>query len=332
MSLSLGFFLRLLFFPGLTFILLLSMLCDWIERKIKARMQNRMGPAHTGPAGILQPIADFIKLLAKEDIVPYGAKALLFRIFPLIAFSIFALALLLIPIDGEKVISGLRFEGDLLLILALMLIANFFLFISGWSSSNPFSMIGAARVLMQLVGYDTPLFLLALNPALLAGSLNIEKIVNSQILPFILISPWSFLLFLITLQAEIEKDPFDIPCAETEIVAGYETEYSGMRLAFIMAAKDLQTLLGATLIVELFLGGANGPIIAGPQYVWRILWFTLKVIITVLLMEYLTCVFARFRIDQVVRLNWRLLVPSSLISLILAAIIKLLFLGVAASW
>lgn len=329
MGLSSVFLFRLLIFPGLTFIFLLSMLCDWIERKVKARMQNRIGPAYTGPAGILQPIADFVKLLAKEDIIPQGARASLYRTAPLIAFSIFTLTLLFIPMDGEKVIPGLRFEGDLLLILALMLIANFFLFLSGWSSSNPLSVIGATRILMQLIGYDIPLSLLALNSALLAGSLNIEKIADAQTAPFILIAPWSFLLFLITLQAELEKDPFDIPYAETEIVAGYETEYSGRRLAFIMAARDMQTILGAALVVELFLGGANGLIIVGPQYLWHALWFTLKVIVVVFVTEYLACAFARLRIDQAVKFNWRLLTPLSLVSLTLTAIIKLTFLEAA---
>jgi NADH-quinone oxidoreductase subunit H len=291
-----------------------------------------MGPAYTGPAGILQPIADFIKLLAKEDVIPQSVKAPLYRSTPLIAFSIFTLTLLFMPIDGSIVISSLGFEGDLLLILALVSIANFFLFLSGWSSSNPLSAIGAARILTQLVGYDIPMFILALNPAFLAGSLSIERIANAQNVPFILIVPWAFILFIVALQAELEKDPFDIPHAETEIVAGYETEYSGRRLAFIRASRDLQTLLGAALTAELFLGGANGPVIIGPLNLWYTVWFILKVVAVVVLTEYLACAFARLRIDQAVIFNWRVLTPLSLASLILTAIIRLAFLGDVVSW
>lgn len=288
-------------------------------------MQSRIGPAYTGPAGILQPIADFIKLLIKEDIVPYGARASFYRVAPLIAFFTTMLALLLIPIDGEKVISRLSFEGDLLLILALMLISDILLFLSGWSSRNPLSVIGATRILIQLIGCDFPFLLSALSPAILSRSLNIEKIVNAQAIPFALIVPWSFFLALITLQAKLEKDPFDIPYAETEIVAGYETEYSGRTLALIMATKDIRTMLGAALIVSLFLGGGNGPITStdGLQHFWSALWFILKLVIVLFIIEYIACASARLRIDQAVKFNWKILLPSSLISLMLTAIISL---------
>lgn len=328
MNLSFDFIFRLLIFPGFTFIFLLSMLCDWIERKIKARMQNRMGPTYTGPIGILQPLADLIKLLVKEDIIPYTARTLLYEIAPLISFSTFMLTILLMPIDGAGIILGFGFEGDLILILALMLIANFLLFLAGWSSSNPFSAIGSARILTQLVGYDIPMFILALTPAFLARSLNLLTIANAQKLPFILVMPWSFILFIISLQAELEKDPFDIPHAETEIVAGYETEYTGRRLAFLRMSKDLQMLLGVALAVELFLGGSNGPVITivSPS-IWNTLWFTLKVLLVIILLEYLTCVFARLRIDQVVIFNWKILLPLSLISLVASVILRLVTAG-----
>ncbi len=328
MSLSFDFIFRLLIFPGFIFIFTLSMLCDWMERKIKARMQNRMGPTYTGPIGILQPMADLIKLLAKEDIVPYGTKSLLYKAAPLISFSIFMLTLLIIPIDGAEIIPGFSFEGDLVLVLAMMVIANFFLFFAGWASSNPLSTIGSARILTQLIGYDIPMFILALTPAFLARSLSISAIANAQKIPFILLMPWSFIIFVITLQAELEKDPFDIPHAETEIVAGYETEYTGRRLAFLKMSKDLQMLLGAALITELFLGGANGPLITvGFSSLWKTLWFTLKVLLIVVLMVYLTCVFARLRIDQVVVFNWKTLLPLSLISLVASVILKLFMVG-----
>jgi len=315
-SLDLTFIFRVLIFPGFTFILLFTMFCDWVERKIEARMQNRIGPTYTGPAGILQPFSDFIKLLTKEDMVPSNTKILVFKFAPIISFSVFVFALFFLPIDGANVIFNSSFEGDLIFVLALVSVANFFLFLSGWSSTNPYSAIGATRVLTQFLGYDIPLFILALTPAFLANDLSISTIASSQAVPFALLIPWAFALFIFTLQAELEKDPFDIPHAETEIVGGYETEYSGRRLAFLKLAKDVQIVLGAVIVVELFLGGPYGPVFLGLPTFWYTLWFILKVLFVVMITEYLTCIFARLRIDQVLVVNWRVLIPLSILSLV----------------
>jgi NADH-quinone oxidoreductase subunit H len=315
MSLGLDFVFRVLVFPGLTFIFLLTMFCDWVERKIEARMQNRIGPTYTGPAGILQPFADFVKLLTKEDIVPRNTKSFVFKFAPIVSFSILVFAMFFLPIDGANVIPSSGFEGDLIFVLTLVSIANFFLFLSGWSSTNPYSAIGATRVLSQLLGYDIPLFILALAPAFLANDLSISTIAARQSIPFALLIPWAFVLFMITLQAELEKDPFDVPHAETEIVGGYETEYSGRRLAFLKLAKDVQIVLGAAIVVELFLNGPYGPVFFGLPAFWYALWFVLKVLFIVVISEYLTCIFARLRIDQVLNVNWKVLMPLSILSL-----------------
>ena len=316
MSLDFTLFFRALIFPGLSFIILLTLFCDWFERKIEARMQNRIGPTYTGPAGILQPFADFVKLLTKEDIVPRNTKSVVFKFAPILSFSTFVFALFFLPIDGANVILNSGFEGDLIFVLALISVANFFLFLSGWSSTNPYSAIGATRVLTQFLGYDIPLFILALTPAFLANDLSISTIAASQHVPFALLIPWAFALFIITLQAELEKDPFDVPHAETEIVGGYETEYGGRRLAFLKLAKDVQIVLGAVIVVELFLSGPYGPVFVGIPAFWYTLWFILKVLFVVLITEYLTCVFARLRIDQVLVINWRMLMPLSILSLV----------------
>jgi NADH-quinone oxidoreductase subunit H len=318
MSLDFTLIFRALVFPGFSFIILLTFLCDWVERKIEARMQNRMGPTYTGPAGILQPFADFVKLLAKEDIVPRNSRSVVFRFAPILSLSMFVFAMFFLPIDGSNVVLNSGFQGDLILVLVLVSIANFFLFLSGWSSSNPYSEIGATRVLTQFLGYDIPLSILAICPALLASALSISTIAASQRIPFVFLIPWAFVLFIITLQAELEKDPFDIPHAETEIVGGYETEYSGRRLAFLKLAKDVQIVLGAVLVVELFLGGPYGPVFVGLPEFWYTLWFVLKVLLVVAITEYLTCIFARLRIDQVLAVNWRVLMPLSLLSLAVA--------------
>jgi NADH-quinone oxidoreductase subunit H len=315
---------RILVFPGFTFILLLTLFCDWIERKIEARIQNRVGPMVAGPAGILQPLADFIKLLTKEDVEPREAKKLIFRYAPLAAFAIMVFAFCFIPIDGGSVLSfGITvggFNGDLIVILAFATIANFLLFLAGWASCNPYGTIGSARVLTQFLGYDIPLFLLALTPAFIAGSLQIANIASAQattFVAFIFLAPWAFVMFVITMQAELEKDPFDVPHSESELVGGLETEYTGAKLAFLHLTRDVQIVFGSALVVELFLGGPYGPVFFGPSWIWYSLWFVLKVIGVVLISEYITTVVARFRIDQVLSGNWRILLPASLISLIL---------------
>jgi NADH-quinone oxidoreductase subunit H len=277
-----------------------------------------MGPSFTGPSGLLQPVADFIKMLTKEEITPCESKKNVYRFSPILALSVLVFALCFLPIDGSSVIPGVSFAGDLIFVMALVSVANFLLFLAGWSSSNPYSSIGAARVLTQFLGYDIPLVLLALAPAFLAKSLTISTIVSSQWLPFAILAPWAFVLFIVTMQAELEKDPFDVPHAESEVVAGHETEYSGGKLAFLKLARDVQIVFGSALITVLFLGGSNGPVPFGflPQF-WGTLWFVIKVIAMVVVSEYLTVIFARLRIDQVVRANWRILLPLALLSLIL---------------
>ena len=311
------FFFRVLVFPGFTFILFFTLFCDWVERKIEARMQNRVGPAVAGPAGILQPLADFMKLLTKEDIVPNDAKRFVFRFAPIVSFSILVFAVSFLPIDGASAIPGSSFAGDLIFVMTLVTIANFLLFLSGWASSNPYGSIGAARVLTQFLGYDIPLFLLALAPAFLAGTLTIAAIAASQYLPYIILAPWAFVLFLITLQAELEKDPFDIPHAETEVVGGLETEYCGGKLAFLHLTRDVQIVFGAALVVTLFLGGPYGPVFFGFPQFWYTLWFVLKLLAVVVISEYLTCLFARLRLDQVLTANWKIILPLSILALTL---------------
>jgi NADH-quinone oxidoreductase subunit H len=317
MVLDFWFFFRVLVFPGFTFILFFTMFCDWVERKIEARIQNRVGPQFTGPAGILQPFADFVKLLTKEDIVPRDAKKTAFRFAPILSFAILVFAMSFLPIDGAAIIPNSSFAGDLIFVMALVTIANFLLFLSGWASASPYGAIGAARVLTQFLGYDIPLFLLALAPAFLAKSLSISAIAANQYLPFILLAPWAFVLFIVALQAELEKDPFDIPHAESEVVGGIETEYCGGKLAFLHLTRDVQIVFGAALVVELFLGGPYGPVFFGLPAFWYTLWFVLKLLVVVVISEYLTTLFARLRIDQVVTENWKVVLPLSVLSLIL---------------
>jgi NADH-quinone oxidoreductase subunit H len=283
MPIDLTLIARALIFPGFIFLLAIALFFDWFERKVAARMQNRMGPTYTGPLGILQPVADYIKLLTKEDVMPRQVNKLLFTLTPVLAFSLFSFTMFLIPIDGSNVILNSSFEGDLILVIALMII-------------------------------------LALGPAFLAKSLSFVTIAAKQTIPFALLIPWCFVLFIITLQAELEKDPFDIPHAETEIVGGYETEFSGRKLAFIKLSEDFQFLIGAALVTELFLGGPLGPVLFGPKEIWYAFWFVAKTLVVIFILEYIGNVSARLRIDQVVHANWRMLIPLALLSLALTVI------------
>jgi len=310
-------FLNILIFPGFVFILLLTLFCDWVERKFEARIQNRVGPMVAGPAGIFQPFADFIKLLTKEDIEPREAKRAVFTFAPLIAFTIMVFAMCFLPVDGSSVISSTGFNGDLIVVLAFVTIANFLLFLSGWASCNPYGTIGSARVLTQFLGYDIPLFLLALTPAFIAGSLSIFAIASSQSIWYIILAPWAFVLFIIALQAELEKDPFDVPSAESEVVGGLETEYTGAKLAFLHLTRDVQIVFGSALVVELFLGGPYGPVFLGLPAFWYSLWFVIKLLAVVIVTEYITTLFARLRIDQVLSANWRIILPAAVLSLML---------------
>ena len=310
-------FLRILIFPGFAFVLLLTLFCDWIERKLEARIQNRVGPMVAGPGGILQPFADFIKLLTKEDIEPRDAKKTVFTFAPLIAFTIMVFAFCFLPVDGSGVISSTGFNGDLIVILAFVTIANFLLFLAGWASNNPYGTIGSARVLTQFLGYDIPLFLLALTPAFIAGSLSIFVIASSQSIPYIILAPWAFVLFIIAMQAELEKDPFDVPHAESEVVGGLTTEYTGAKLAFLRLTRDVQIVFGSALVVELFLGGPYGPVFFGFPAFWYSLWFIIKLLAVVVVTEYITTLFARLRIDQVLSANWKIILPAAVLSLML---------------
>lgn len=311
-----SFFFRVLVFPGFLFLLVFTLFCDWFERKIMARMQNRMGPSYTGPLGILQPFADYVKLLTKEDIAPEHSARFMFVLVPILSFSLFMFSIFYFPIDGANIFQNTGFEGDLLVVLTLVTFAHFALFLSGWSSANPYSGMGAARILTQFIGYDIPFLILSVTPAFLTGSLSLAKIASAQHVPFAAVIPWVFLPFLLVLQAELEEDPFDIPHAETEIVAGYGTEFSGRKLAFIYLSKDVQLVFGAVLTTTLFLGGPYPPVAFGFSTVWFPVWFILKVLFVIFILEFIEAICARLRIDHIVRGNWRLMLPISLLSVV----------------
>jgi len=322
----LGTIFQIVFFPGVLFVLGYALYCNWISRKFAARLQNRIGPLHTGWQGILQPLADFIKLLVKEDITPAAANRIIFTMAPIVVFALPLAALFLIPIQSIGNLWGYTpvasFEGDLIIVLFLLTLIILGVFLGGWSSANRFGAVGAERVALMMLAYEIPLTLVAVGPAIMAGSLSIKNIVDWQVS-----SVWGFLaspglpglalafvmlvgaaVYIVCLLAELELRPFDIPEAETEIVGGWQVEYSGKKLALLTVGHDIKMVLAAALLTSLFLGGP-----AGPWPIPPIVWFVLKTTLCVFILSNLSVLFARFRIDQMLRGAWKYLVPLAVL-------------------
>lgn len=299
-------------YPGLAFLVLLSLFYEWVDRKFVARLQNRYGPLYTGPSGILQPFADIVKLLSKEDIEPKGVDHVLFRTVPILMLALPLLGLLVLPINSQTAL--IAFEGDLIFIIFLLTLVAALVFLAGYASANRFGTIGGLRGALQMLGYEVPLSVSLIGPAVMAGSLSISKIVQWQTrtgLWMILMQPVGFAISVLCFLAELEKVPFDIPEAETEIVAGWLTEYSGRKLALFRLASDVELVLACGLLTALYLGGP-----AAPTPWLSIVWFLVKATAVLLVFSNLRALFARFRIDQMVSGCWKYLVPLASIQLI----------------
>jgi NADH-quinone oxidoreductase subunit H len=310
--------LYILVFPGFAFQFIYSTYLEWMDRKLYARMQNRRGPLYTGYNGILQPVADILKLFFKEDIVPAGADRFMFSFMPILGLAAVVTAGLYIPVWLFTAYNS--FEGDLIVVLYLLSVPTLVLFLAGWFSVSPFSLIGATRVLTQLFAYEVPFFLALLTPAVVAGSWQIHRIAmfpwTSGAWWTIPIQVLAFIVALLTLQAKLERVPFDIPEAETEVVGGPLTEYSGKKLALFRIQKDVLMLVGSAFIAALFLGGFPGGIVLGG------LQLLIKTAIVVFLLSVVRASFARIRIDQIVSFSWKYLAPISLVQLLVILILK----------
>lgn len=304
-------------FPGFLFLMGFAFFVEWYDRKLMARAQNRMGPP------IYQPFADFVKLLSKEDVVPVGVAARLYAALPLAAFAAVATAFLYIPVLGTS--SPFAFPGDLILVLYLVTLPTIVLFLIGWTSKNIFAQIGSVRSVSQMFVYEVPFFLAALGPALALDSWELSEVVASQSggLWMILLMPLGFALALVGLQAKLERVPFDIPEAETEIVAGPVTELTGRKLAIWRLTHDMEMVTGAALLTALFLGGPTLPgvqIEGGLGTAVAFLAFFAKVLALILLLTLLAGALGRLRIDQLVDWGWKVFTPLAIlqIGLILA--------------
>jgi NADH-quinone oxidoreductase subunit H len=312
---------RLVVFPGFLFIIGLAFVYEWIDRKFYARLQNRIGPLYTGPLGFLQPFADFVKLLAKEDITPQAADSAMFSLMPILAVTTMLVAVTLLPITSWHGI--LSFSGDLIVAVALMTIFCIVVFLAGIFSTNRFSSVGAERAVSQLLGYEIPMTLAIAGVALNAGSLRFVDIVQAQAAThWYILGPQAlgFAIYMIAVQAELERIPFDIPEAEQEIVAGWLTEFTGRKLALFRLSRNLELVYVSGLAATLYLGGPTGPVIPGLETVLFPIFFIVKTVIVLVILSSIRTVFARIRIDQMVNFSWKYLVPLSLFQLLIVRV------------
>jgi NADH-quinone oxidoreductase subunit H len=312
-------------FPGFLFLLVFSTFLEWVDRKLYARFQNRRGPLYTGHSGILQPVADIVKLLAKEDIVPAAADRFMFSILPVVFIASVCTAGLYLPVWHFTPYTS--FNGDIVVVAYLLALPTFLLFLSGWHSVSPYSLFGATRALTQLFAYEVPFFLALLTPAVLAGTWKIADIAefpwhhgNLWVIPVQILA---FAVALLSLQAKLERVPFDIPEAETEIIAGPLTEYSGKKLALFRLGRDIQMLVGSGIIAALFLGGFRIQGISGlAGVIVSCIVLMLKTTFVVALLSLVRAACARIRIDQIVWFSWKYLAPASLLQFAIVLLLK----------
>jgi NADH-quinone oxidoreductase subunit H len=280
------------------------MLYEWLDHKMVARFQNRIGPRW------FQPIADNVKLLSKEEIVPRGVNALLFYGLPILALAGSLTAALYAPIFGLAPIHS--FAGDLIVTLYLLSLLTMCTGLAGWNAASRFSIVGAQRTLTQLFAYEAPFLLALLGPALAAGSWNIGEITTYAATNWMIITqPVGFVVALIGLMGKLELPPFDAPEAETEIVAGALTEYSGRGLALFHIGKAVELVVAISLVTAFYLGGLGNPLV-----------FILKTVAILLVMAALQSLLTRLRIDQTVGLWWRIGAVLALLQIVAMIILR----------
>lgn len=297
-----------------TFVALNALFLVWLERKVSAVIQNRLGPMEVGPIGLFQTIADALKLLGKEMITPTSVDRYVFLLAPIITFLPAPLLVSAIPIAQGIGVSDLNVGA--LYLMAVSNIAFIGILMAGWSSNNKYSLLGAIRAVAQNVSYEIPMLLAVLTIVLMAGSLKLSEIVQAQeTVPFILLQPVAFLIYFICSIAESNRTPFDLPEAESELVAGYHTEFTGMRFALFFLAEYTQVFVLSAIITVFFLGGWNGPLLH------PIVWFFLKTYLVIFVVMWLRWTYPRLRSDQLMNFNWRVLLPLAILNLLVSTVV-----------
>ncbi len=301
----------------------------WLERKLLGHIQHRMGPTYVGPFGLLQPVADAVKLIFKEDVVPSQAEKITLMLAPLIAFIPGFLAFAVVPVgppihifgyDISLTISDLNI--GILFILATTSLGVYGIALGGWSSGSKYSLLGGIRSSAQMISYEVAYGLSIVPILMIGGTLSLVQLVNQQASVwdwYVFRNPVAFLIFWICAVAETNRAPFDLPEAESELVAGYHTEYSSMRFSMFFIGEYANMLSASAVAATLFFGGWQGPFLPGP---W---WLVIKVIVFMVFYIWFRATFPRLRYDQLMDVGWKVLFPLALLNVLVTGIILYIF-------
>jgi NADH-quinone oxidoreductase subunit H len=293
------------------------------ERRLLGRIQIRRGPNRVGPFGLFQPIADGIKALTKEELIPAQADKAVFVLGPIIAVFAALAMFSVIPFGGTVTILGRAVKlviGDvdigILFVFAFATLGEYGIVLGGWSSGSKYGTLGALRAAAQMISYETSLGLIVIGTIILAGSLRLTDIVEAQRhMWFIVYQPFAFLLYLVAGLAEINRTPFDMPESESELACGFNIEYSSMKFALFFMAEYVHMIVVAALVTTLFLGGWLGPFLPGP------LWFFIKVCLVIFFFIWERGTFPRLRYDQIMQFGWKILLPLALANVVVTALV-----------
>jgi len=304
----------------------------WFERKVCARFQIRYGPNRAGPFGLLQPVADAVKAIFKEEIIPAKADKVLYFIAPGLSMAVALLAFAVVPVGRPIHLFGRDiplYLADVnigvLYLMAVAGLATYGVVLGGWSSNNKYSLLGALRTTAQMISYELPMGLALLSILLLAGNLSLVRIVEYQgTLPLIVLQPVAFIIYLICSFAEAGRTPFDLPETENELVAGYATEYGGIKFPLFFMAEYIHTITASAVITTLFLGGWQGPF-ADLHPLIPPFWFFAKTVFMIFVFVWVRSSLPRVRYDQLMKFCWKFLAPLALVNLaVTAAVVALL--------
>lgn len=290
----------------------------WVERKLLGRFQVRFGPNRAGKFGFFQPMADIIKLLTKEDTLPGEADRVVFLLSPGVIATTTLLLFAVVPFGEGLTFRGrpipmviADFNAGILYVFALLSLGVYGVALGGWASNSKYSLLGGIRGAAQMISYEIPLVLSLVPVIMLARSFSLVDIVNAQArYPFFVVQPVSFVLFFLSAAAEIKRIPFDLPEAENELVAGYHTEYSGMRFGLYFMGEYISLIVLGSLVAVFFWGGWRGPFLP------PLVWFIIKVCIVIFFMIWMRGALPRLRYDQLMRLGWKFLIPIALLNII----------------
>ena len=298
-----------------------AILLGYGERKISGFIQRRLGPYAVGPHGSLQMMVDMVKLMTKQLITPKKADKYLFWAAPLIAFMSVPVLFMVIPFSPTFTV--INSSLGIVLILAFSGLNVLALCIGGWGSNNKWSLLGAARAVSQFIAFEVPILLVILSIALMTGTLNLSEIVNQQGgFPWqwnIVLQPLAFVILFVASLAEMNRVPFDLPEGESELTAGYNTEYGGMGFGLFVLAEYTHIVVASSVMTALFLGGWKGPVFSG---IW---WFLLKMYLLCFIILWIRWAFPRVRFDQLLNLSWKYLIPAGILNLLVTALFVKLF-------